>query len=133
MPAIACWPGRIQPGTVTSQTTLGMDMFPTMVSIARAKLPSALKLDGLDLLRMLTEDMKLPERTLFWRYRKERAVRKGPWKLLVQDGNVRLYNLDEDLGEKNNLAGAKPGMVKMLQGEFTAWEQEVSAGVELRA
>ena len=133
VPAVAYWPGRIKPGTATSQTVLGMDMFPTMVSIAGAKLPAGLKLDGIDLLGMLTEDRKLPERTLFWRYRKERAARKGPWKLLVQGDNVKLYNLDEDRGEKNNLAGAKPEMVKMLQGELATWEQEVSAGVELRA
>jgi arylsulfatase A-like enzyme len=118
---------------VTSQTTLGMDMFPTIVSIAGAKLPAGLKLDGVDLLGMLTEDRRLPERSLFWRYRKERAIRKGTWKLLIQDDNVKLYNLDEDLGEKKNLAGAKPEMVKMLQDELSAWEQEVSAGVELRA
>jgi len=133
VPAIAWWPGRIQPGTVTRQTTLGMDMFPTMVSIAGAKLPAGLKLDGVDLLGMLTENKKLSERTLFWRYRKERSLRKGPWKLLVQGDNVKLYNLDEDLGEKKDLAGAKPEMVKILQDELTAWEQEVSTGVELRA
>jgi arylsulfatase A-like enzyme len=133
VPAIAYWPGRIKPGTVTSQTVLGMDMFPTMVSIAGAKIPAELDLDGVDLLDMLTKDRKLPERTLFWRYRKQKAVRKGPWKLLVQGDNVRLYNLDEDLGEKNNLAGIKPEMVKMLQAELAAWEQEVSEGVELRA
>ena len=133
VPAVAYWPGRIKPGTATNQTTLGMDMFPTMVSIAQAKLPAGLKLDGVDLLGTLTEDRKLPERTLFWRYRKERAVRKGPWKLLVQGDNVKLYNLDEDLGEKKNLAGIKPGMVKMLQSKLMAWEQEVSAGVESRA
>jgi len=133
VPAVAYWPGRIKPGTVTSQTTLGMDIFPTTVAIAGAKLQEGLNLDGVDLLGMLTENKKLPERTLFWRYRKEKAVRKGSWKLLVQGDNVKLYNLDEDLGEKKNLAGAKPEMVKMLQGELTAWEREVSAGVELRA
>ena len=132
VPAVAYWPGRIKPGSVTSQTTLGMDMFPTMVSIAGAKLPAGLKLDGVNLLGMLTKDTKLPERTLFWRYKKERAVRKSPWKLLVQGDNVKLYNLDDDLGEKKNLAGAKPEMVKMLQDELSAWEQDVSAGVELR-
>jgi arylsulfatase A len=133
VPAIAYWPGRIQPGMVTNQTVLGMDMFPTMVSIAGAKMPAGLKLDGVDLLGMLTENSKLPERTLFWRYRKERAARKGPWKLLIQGDNVRLYNLDEDLGEKKNLTGARPETVKMLRNELDAWEQEVSAGVELRA
>jgi len=150
VPAVACWPGRIKPGTATSQTVLGMDMFPTMVSISGVKLPAGLNLDGVDLLGMLTEGKKLPERSLFWRYRKERAVRKGSWKLLIQGDNVKLYNLDswklliqgdnvklynldDDLGEKKNLAGAKPETVKMLQGELTAWEQEVSADVELRA
>ncbi|MFC1792865.1 sulfatase-like hydrolase/transferase, partial [Planctomycetota bacterium] len=133
VPAVAYWPGRIKPGTVTNQITMGMDMFPTMVSIAKAKLPTGLNLDGVNLLGMLTENRKLPERTLFWRYRKEKAIRKGPWKLLVQGDNVKLYNLDDDLGEKNNLTGAKPGVVKMLQNELMTWEQEVSAGVKLRA
>jgi arylsulfatase A-like enzyme len=133
VPAIAYWPGRIKPDTVTNQTVLGMDMFPTMTSIAGAKLPSELNLDGVDLLGMLTKDRKLPKRTLFWRYRKEKAVRKGPWKLLVQGDNVKLYNLDDDLGEKKNLAGTKPKMIRQLQRELAAWEQEVSAGVELRA
>jgi arylsulfatase A len=133
VPAIACWPGMIPSGTVTNQTVLGMDMFPTMASTAGAKLPAGLKLDGVNLLGMLTENRKLPERTLFWRYRKQKAVRKGPWKLLVQGDKVRLYNLDDDLGEKNNLAGAKPEIAKALQRELGAWEQEVSAGVELRA
>jgi len=133
VPAVAYWPGRIKSGSVTSQTVLGMDMFSTMVSIAGAKLPAGLKLDGVNLLGMLTEDSKLPKRTLFWRYRKEKAVRKGPWKLLVQGDNPRLYNLDDDLGEKENLVNAKPAMVRELQGELAAWEQEVSAGVELRS
>ncbi len=132
VPAVAYWPGRIKPGTMTSQTTLGMDMFSTMVSIAGAKLPAGLKLDGTNLLGMLTEDRKLPERTLFWRYRNQKAVRKGPWKLLVQDDNVKLYNLSDDLAEKENLVNAKPAMVRELQGELAAWEKEVSAGVELR-
>jgi len=133
VPAIACWPGRIRPGSVTSQTVLGMDMFPTMVSIAGAKLPAGLNLDGVNLLGTLMKGRELPKRTLFWRYRKQKAVRKGPWKLLIQDNKVKLYNLDDDLGEKNNFAEMKPEMVKMLQAELTTWEQEVSAGVELRA
>jgi arylsulfatase A-like enzyme len=133
VPAVAYWPGRIKPGTVTYETVLGMDLFATMLSIAGTKPPSGLKLDGVDLLPMLTEGDKLPERMLFWRYRKEKAVRKGPWKLLVQSNQSKLYNLDEDLGEKENLAKARPDMVKTLEDELTTWEQEVSVGVELRA
>jgi arylsulfatase A-like enzyme len=75
----------------------------------------------------------VPKRTLFWRYRKERAVRKGPWKLLIQGKDIRLYNLDENLGEKKNLAKAQPERVKALEDELAAWEQEVSAGVKQRS
>jgi arylsulfatase A-like enzyme len=110
-----------------------MDLFATMASIAGAKLPAGLKLDGVDILPVMKEDRKLPKRTLFWRYRKEKAVRKGPWKLLVQGDKVRLFNLEEDIGEKENLAEAKPGIVKQLEDELSAWEREVSAGVELKA
>ncbi|MHC4298614.1 MAG: sulfatase-like hydrolase/transferase [Planctomycetota bacterium] len=133
VPAVAYWPGRISPGTTTDQTVLGMDLFPTMVSIARAELPAGLKLDGVDLLGMLTENEKLPERTLFWRYRKEKAVREGPWKLLVRDNKAMLFNLDEDLGEKNDLARTNVRMRKKLEDELALWDREVSAGVELRA
>jgi len=133
VPAVAYWPGRIKPDTTTRQTALGMDLFATMVSIAGAKLPVGLQLDGLDLLPMLVEGRKVPKRTLFWRYRKERAVRKGPWKLLVQGKDAKLYNLDEDLGERKNLAQAEPQRLKALEDELANWEQDVSDGVKLRA
>ena len=133
VPAVACWPGRIKDGTITDQAVLGMDLFATMASIADAKLPTGLKLDGIDLLGMLTKGKKLPMRTLFWRYKKEKAVRKEQWKLLVQSNQVKLYNLEEDIGEKTNLAKVKPEIVKTLEDELLAWEREVSAGVEVRA
>ena len=132
VPAIAYWPGKIKPGTITNQTALGMDLFPTMVSIAGAALPAGLKLDGVDLLPMLTDNKKLPERTLFWRHANQKAVRKGPWKLRIQGKNVELYHLDQDLGEKKNLAHAKPERVKALEDELSAWERDVTAGVERR-
>jgi arylsulfatase A len=132
VPAIAYWPGQIKPGTVTKQTALGMDLFPTMVSVAGATCPAEIQLDGVDLLPTLINNETLPERTVFWRHGNQRAVRKGPWKLRVQGKNVELYNLDEDLGEKENLARAKPERVKALEDELTAWERAVTVGVERR-
>lgn len=132
VPAIACWPGRIKPGTVTCQTVLGMDLFPTMASIAGAKLPMGLELDGVDLLPMLVNDEKLPERTLFWRHGSQKAVRQGPWKLRIQGKKVELYHLAENLGEKKDLAKIRPERLKMLKDELSAWERDVSAGVEKR-
>jgi arylsulfatase A-like enzyme len=132
VPAIAYWPGKIKPGTTTDQTALSMDLFATMMSIAGAKVPAVFKLDGIDLLPMLTRGENLPKRTLFWRYRKQKAARRGPWKLLLDGDAVALYNLDGDLGEKRNLAKQKPDIVEAMQTELSAWERNVYAGVGLR-
>jgi arylsulfatase A-like enzyme len=105
---------------------MGMDLFPTVASIAGAKLPDGLKLDGVDLLAVMTEDKKLLQRTLFWRFEDEKAVRKGPWKLLVRENKTTLYNLDEDLAEKNDLARTNPTMLKRLNDELAVWERRMS-------
>ncbi len=36
-----------------------------------------------------------------------------------------LFNLDEDLGEKNDQAGRYPELVEELFGELGMWEREV--------
>jgi len=132
VPAIAYWPGKIKPGTVTHETALTLDLFPTIAVIGGAKLPPGLKPDGVNLLPMLLDGRKLPKRTLFWRYRGQKAVRKGPWKLLVRENEQHLYNLAKDLGETKNLADIEQERVKALLAELSAWEKEVTAGVKQR-
>jgi arylsulfatase A-like enzyme len=130
VPTVAYWPGKIRPGTVTGETTMTMDLFATMTAMAGAELPKGLKLDGANLLPLLLEGRKLPERTLFWRFRKQHAVRKGPWKLLVRGGDQYLFNLDDDIGEQKNLLDAKPDIVNSLRAEFLAWEKDVTERVK---
>ena len=126
VPAIACWPGTIPAGCVTGQTAMTMDLFPTLAAIAGAKIPTELKLDGVNLLPMLTRNEKLPARTLFWRRsQSDKAVRRGPWKLRVTDTDMTLHNLDTDLAEQYSLASAKPGVAKELLAELAAWEANV--------
>jgi arylsulfatase A-like enzyme len=98
--------------------------------MADAELPNDLKLDGVNLLPLLLEGKKLPERTLFWRFRRQHAVRKGPWKLLVRGEDQYLFNLDDDIGEQKNLFDAKPDIVNSLRAEFLAWEKDVTESVK---
>ena len=127
VPAIAYWPGKIKPGTVTGETVMTMDVFPTMTAVTGASLPEGLKLDGVNLLDLLLDGGKLPERTLFWRYTGQQAVRKGPWKLIESihkkpgKKNLSLYNLTDDLGEKKDLAALEPERVKQLQAEWDSF------------
>ena len=61
-------------------------------------------------------------------------MRSGNWKLLVKKprrnnaGKVQLhlFDLAKDMGEKNNLAQAKPTVVKELQARMKALDAEIA-------
>ncbi len=125
VPAIAYWPGRIQAGTVTDATVMTMDIFPTLLEVVGAAAPDGHKLDGTTILPLLLENEALPERTLFWRMREQKAVRKGPWKLYMNKDKVELYNLDSDIGERADLASQMPERVETLRNAYNTWENEL--------
>ena len=55
----------------------------------------------------------------------------GDWKLIefFEDGKLELYNLKNDLGEKNNLAQKRPTKTKELHTALLQWREEVKAPV----
>ena len=59
------------------------------------------------------------------------AIRQGDWKLLefLEDNHVELYNLKEDVGEKNNMKKANPEKAKELLHLLTEWRQQVDASM----
>ncbi len=55
-----------------------------------------------------------------------RAVRRGPWKLIVSDeGTPELYHLDKDIGESINLAPRLPERVQALSDAWIKWDTDV--------
>ncbi|MHC4171535.1 MAG: sulfatase [Planctomycetota bacterium] len=94
-----------------------------------------------------TKDPKFKKRAIFWHfpaylepYNKKQgpwrttpagAVRQGDWKLIefFEDGKVELYNLADDIGEKNNLAEIMPDKVKELHGILIKWRKSVRAPI----
>ncbi len=133
VPAIFVWPGKIAAGTVTDQTLLTMDLFPTFTRLAGAKLPTGQKRDGVDLAPLLFEQTAFAERTLFWRKGDLRAVRRGKWKLNLSDRrSPALYTLDKDPGETTNLAADHEDLVKNLTSAYDAWEADVNGGYRVK-
>ena len=125
VPAIAYWPGTIAPGTTTDETAITMDLFPTYLSLAGEDLPEDLILDGMDLRSTMLEEMPLPERSLFWRLRRKKAVRKGEWKLCAHGNERGLYNLSDDRSETEDLSNANPKVLEALEADLFHWEREV--------
>ena len=98
-----------------------------------------LHLDGVSFAPLLKGDNKPLHDALFWHYPHYAAygcgpfsaIRKGDWKLIewLEDGSLDLFNLAEDVGEKNNLAEAMPDKAKAMRSELHRWREDVDANM----
>ncbi len=131
VPAIAYWPGSIAPGRICGEAAISLDVFPTIASAAKLQLPESLYLDGVDLMPELLSDRGIPNRTLFWAFKNQKAVRQGSWKLVVtQKENmekIELFNLSNDLEEKHNLSGKESAILKSLLSDLSKWIKDVAS------
>jgi arylsulfatase A-like enzyme len=125
------WPGHLPAGKVTKQPAITMDLTSTFLAIAGAQPPPGRKLDGINLISILTGAQPEQERTFFWRVdraqRKQKAVRHGKWKY-VQDGVVvdMLFDLENDISERRDLAYQHPEILADLKARLKAWEEEMA-------
>ncbi len=126
VPAIACWPGHISAGRTTAETALSMDILPTLLSITGAALNTP-ALDGIDLSPVLFDNAKLPNRYLYWRYRKQKVARKGKWKLIVDNNTPHLFDLENDIAEQKDRIKEKPDIVKEQLKKLDLWEKDMGS------
>jgi arylsulfatase A-like enzyme len=135
VPCIIRWPGKIEPGTVSKQMAISMDLTASITRATGGSPPKKRPYDGIDIVQHVQENRPLESRTLFWRARRgERtrwAVRDGWWKYhREQDGdklNEELVRLDVDSSEKSNLIEKERAQLKRLKDLLVAWETEVKA------
>ena len=109
--------------------------------------PSGHILDGQSITPLLKNAKALKREAIFWHfpaylepYNDEQwpwrttpagAVRQGPWKLIefFEDGKVELYNVGDDISERNDLAKKMPDKTKQLHRLLTEWRRSVGAPV----
>jgi N-acetylgalactosamine-6-sulfatase len=133
VPAVARWPGRIAPGAVSEQVCVTMDFTASIARIGGARPPAGFAFDGIDILQLVERRQPVQPRTLFWRLRRgdqtRCAVRDGAMKLIVEkqgpQTRERLFNLESDPAEQNDLAAASPADLARLQAALAKWEAEV--------
>ena len=129
-----------------------LDLFPTILAAAKMPPPKGKVLDGQNLLPLLTEQQPLAKRNLFWHfpiylqpYRKNdhetrdplfrtrpgSVIRSGNWKLhhYFEDNGLELYNLKNDLSEKENLASRYPEKTQELLALLNTWRQKTNAPI----
>ena len=129
-PCIVVWPGVVKPGSVSSEVIQTSDFYPTLHAQLGIALPENHVVDGIDISPAL-EGGTLDREAIFTYFPDMpqvpewlppcMAVHAGDWKLIRifhngEDGKhaYRLYNISEDIGERNNLADAYPEIVERL-------------------
>jgi arylsulfatase A-like enzyme len=118
-----------------------MDVFPTFLRAAGGDL-AQYELDGNDILPLLSGDTvseelhSTGERTIYWEMGDQSALRRGPWKLVLNGrlvertqptDIVHLANLEEDMGERVNLVEQYPEIAAELQAAALAWRSQIEA------
>ncbi|MFT5490054.1 MAG: hypothetical protein ACI8V5_000396 [Limisphaerales bacterium] len=139
VPFVARWPGKIKPGTVSKEIVSTTDMMATFAAITGKELPKGAGPDSYNVLSAFQgKALPDPNRPIVFVSGGTGAlsIRAGKWKLIEGQGNrgygefrrkqpwpvpkpgappAQLYNLEEDLGEANNLYNQHPEIVHHLK------------------
>lgn len=136
VPCIVRWPGKVPAGRTSDALWATIDLMPTFTALSGVKPPTDRAIDGIDQTALLLGQTEEGRETFIYDQVGDGdanmgvGIRKGKWKLLLpgrkpeQDhrflmdfgtNGLELYDLDSDIGEKNNVVDNHPEVVKELR------------------
>ena len=141
IPLIVRWPETIKATSASDETVCLVDLLATCADIMGANLPSDVGEDSVSNLPIWQGDLpdrSLREATVHSSMDGSLSIRRGPWKLEMCPGSggwsypkpgpeseglppIQLYNLNVDIGEKNNIAADHPELVEAMTGLLTQY------------
>ena len=122
------WPARVQGGKTIDKIGIGMDIFPTILTAAGGD-PEQYNLDGTDILPMIADNAPSPHGDLFWTQGPKghtRAIQRDRYKLLLDQNEIHLSNLNTDPNETTNIAGDEPDLTNDLLTRLNEWHASVT-------
>ncbi|MEM8913840.1 MAG: sulfatase-like hydrolase/transferase, partial [Planctomycetota bacterium] len=125
VPFVVHWEGTIPGGQVYRHPVITLDVAAT--ACALAGLPASDDLDGVNLIPFLTGERDgPPQRSLYWRWLGQSAVRNGNWKYVRSDERAYLFDLSNDPSETADLLHEHPDVAARLRRDLTSWAQRQS-------
>ena len=153
-PFIVYWKGRYEGGITRMEPVSQLDLYPTLTQLAGAD--PVITPDGEDLLPLLDEGKTdyLNDRALYWHFPayleanpdlnegRDPLFRSRPvsvilckgWKLIenYEDGVLELYDLKQDVSEKQNVADKYPDKTAQLYEQLNHWKKSTNAPIPTR-
>jgi arylsulfatase A len=135
IPFIVRWPGKVKANSVCDDTVCLTDLMATAAEITGVKLPDNAGEDSVSILPDLLQTATKPvrEATVHHSINGSFSIRQGKWKLELCPGSggwsdprpgsdkaktlppVQLYDLNKDIGERNNVCDDHPEVVERLK------------------
>lgn len=130
VPFVVAWPERLPAGVTFTHPVISLDVLPTALAAAGStRDPRLPPLDGVDLVPFfLGRTTTAPHARLFWRMDggEAFAVREGRWKWMRTYRNApQLYDLEADIGEKNDISATHPEVTERLAAASAGWNREL--------
>jgi arylsulfatase A-like enzyme len=143
VPLIVKWPGKVEPGSVSSVQVTGTDHYPTLLDLAGVPLRPEQHRDGRSY-RAAMQGETYQRDPMFFHSALGRpaqtgdtrssAVIDGDWKLIqwysLEDESIErteLFNLENDPYEREDLHAREAGKTKELETILNHWKQSVNA------
>lgn len=125
VPFIVKWPSTIKAGATSDHPSAFWDFLPTICDIVDVEKPTDIQgISFLPTLKSNNEEQK-QHPYLYWEFSQTNgrvALRQGDWKIVrynilgtKKKSSYELYNLKDDLSEKNNLAKKHPEKIEEMR------------------
>jgi len=121
VPMIVRWPGRVRAGAISNQVWAFWDFLPTVADMVGLR--DGGEVDGISMLPALLGKSQRNHEYLYWEFHEggfKQAIRMKDWKAvrLAPKNPIELYDLRTDVGERNDIAGKRPEVVKRMETLF---------------
>ena len=146
VPGVFWWPGTIPAGRVVMQPASTLDVLPSCFRLAGEPLPTGRTVDGRDVCPLLAPTLFsgiVPEFRFFYTDNATQVsgVRMGPWKLHtriytqlgddygfgpVSFARPLLFQVEQDIGERFDLAASQPAKVAQLKAAITVFREQAA-------
>ena len=138
IPFVMQWPDEIKGGTVFGKPIISLDIFATSKAIINADLKLKNEIHGKNLLPFIKgEDSGYPHEYLYWRNNGHQpyiengvraryithAVRSKNYKMFIRRGDSMLFDLNSDIGEKNNIIEKNRPLFNELLKKSVEWNK----------
>ena len=131
IPFILQWPAKLKGGQIYSKAVSSLDVIPTVLAAAGEKANKDTKFDGVNLLPYISGSATgAPHKYMFWRWSGQMAARSGDWKIYFSGadrGRFQLFDLKNDIAEKQDLSEKYPGRLNELKGALLTWNNQLKS------